>query len=646
MVTADTTTRSPWRIFGLVAGSVALATLNFSMIFVAFGEISDSFDASDSTISWALTGFAITTAAVIVPGGWLADRFGRTRIFLIGFALFLAGSAGVAAAPTVEFLIAARVLQAAGLAIEAPASFALVLNAFPKRMRSTAVGAMGAAGGVAAALGPLVGGALVEALGWRWAFFCNVPVGIVVLALVGPRLPPNRVHLARKTPDLIGVLLLMFGVGSLALGIVQSDDWGFGDVRTVAALIAALILLAGLVQRSRAHQEPILYVPLFANHDFRVGSASTNCTLVTAPEQVAAPLRGSRTAALMAACCGLRPGGGEAVAAAKMSMRCLARRHRALSAEISELDAEIARLCAKANPALIAARGVGADTAAALLIAAGDNPQRLRSEASFAALCGACPVEASSGRTVRHRLNRGGDRQANNALWRIATVRLRCDQQTKNYAARRRAEGKNDREIIRCLKRYIAREIYRLLTFFLAGNFMGSFLAFVTFLYEGWGLSLFKAGLAVGLIPAIGGPMSVVSGRLADRFGHRTVILPGALLMAAGGLWMWSAAGSQPQIWSLWVPVVVVYGIGVGLGHAACQSAALSTVNEDRLGIGGAMNRIFMEIGGTISIAVVIALFVRYDDPVDGLRASMLLLVIVSAISVPIAASLHNRGHA
>ncbi len=182
--------------------------------------------------------------------------------------------------------------------------------------------------------------------------------------------------------------------------------------------------------------------------------------LVTAPEQVAAPLRGSRTAALTAACCGLRPGGGEAVAAAKMSMRCLARRHRALSAEISELDAETARLCAKANPA----RGVGADTAAALLIAAGDNPQRLRSEASFAALCGACPVEASSGRTVRHRLNRGGDRQANNALWRIATVRLRCDQQTKDYAARRRAEGKNDREIIRCLKHYTAHEIYRLLT--------------------------------------------------------------------------------------------------------------------------------------------------------------------------------------
>ena len=183
--------------------------------------------------------------------------------------------------------------------------------------------------------------------------------------------------------------------------------------------------------------------------------------LVTAPEQVATPLRALGTAALVRACSRLRP---DTAAAAKRSLRCLARRHQALSAEIEQLEAETARLCADANPALMAACGVGADTAAALLVAAGDNPERLTSEASFAALCGAGPIEASSGRTVRHRLNRGGDRQANNALWRIATVRLRCDDRTKAYAARRRAEGKNDREIIRCLKRYIAREVYRLLS--------------------------------------------------------------------------------------------------------------------------------------------------------------------------------------
>ena len=188
--------------------------------------------------------------------------------------------------------------------------------------------------------------------------------------------------------------------------------------------------------------------------------------LVTVAEQVAGPLRGLPTSALVDACARLRPNpdSGEVVAAAKRALGILARRYRALSGEISELDTEIARLCAEANPALLAARGVGAEVAATLLIAAGDNPERMSGEAAFAALCGASPVEASSGRTVRHRLNRGGDRQANNALWRIAMVRLRCDERTIAYAARRTAEGKTRRDIIRCLKRYIAREIHQLLT--------------------------------------------------------------------------------------------------------------------------------------------------------------------------------------
>ena len=113
---------------------------------------------------------------------------------------------------------------------------------------------------------------------------------------------------------------------------------------------------------------------------------------------------------------------------------------------------------------MLAANGVGPDTAAALLVAAGDNPERMSTEASFAALCGASPVHASSGRIVRHRLNRGRNRQANNALWRIATNRMGHDPRTKEYVTRREAEGKTHTEIIRCLKRHIAREIYHLLT--------------------------------------------------------------------------------------------------------------------------------------------------------------------------------------
>jgi transposase len=148
-------------------------------------------------------------------------------------------------------------------------------------------------------------------------------------------------------------------------------------------------------------------------------------------------------------------------AAARLALRHLARRHVALEAEISSLDDGLQILVAQAAPSLVSLSGVGTDVAGALLVAAGDNPGRLRSEASFAALCGAAPIPASSGKTSRHRLSRGGDRSANNALWRIVLVRMRYDEQTRTYVTRRTNEGLSKREIIRCLKRYVAREVYR-----------------------------------------------------------------------------------------------------------------------------------------------------------------------------------------
>lgn len=147
-----------------------------------------------------------------------------------------------------------------------------------------------------------------------------------------------------------------------------------------------------------------------------------------------------------------------------IALRALARRHRYISAEILTLDQELNTLTEYTNPALIAASGVGPVTAAQLLITAGDNPDRLRSEAAFAALCGVSPISASSGKTNRHRLNRGGDRQANSALHRIALVRMSHDLRTKAYVEKKRAEGKGSKEIIRCLKRAIAREVFTLLT--------------------------------------------------------------------------------------------------------------------------------------------------------------------------------------
>ena len=146
-----------------------------------------------------------------------------------------------------------------------------------------------------------------------------------------------------------------------------------------------------------------------------------------------------------------------------MSLRSAARRWEHLTSEIGELDTAIAAITTTAAPQLLDRFGVGPDVAAVLLITAGGNSDRMRSESSFAALCGVSPIPASSGKTHRHRLNRGGDRQANAAIHHVALTRLRSDPRTKDYAAKRTAEGLSRRDIMRCHKRYIARELYAVL---------------------------------------------------------------------------------------------------------------------------------------------------------------------------------------
>lgn len=170
---------------------------------------------------------------------------------------------------------------------------------------------------------------------------------------------------------------------------------------------------------------------------------------------------------LAAKCARFRPGADvtDPGTAAKTALRSLGRRWLDLDEEITALQHELATAVkAVAPPGLLNEPGVGINTAAALLIAAGDNPERMRTEGSFAALCGVSPVDASSGRHERHRLNRGGDRDANSALWRIVMVKMATDPTTKDYIARRVSEGKTKREAMRILKRYLARRYWKLLT--------------------------------------------------------------------------------------------------------------------------------------------------------------------------------------
>ena len=184
--------------------------------------------------------------------------------------------------------------------------------------------------------------------------------------------------------------------------------------------------------------------------------------VVTAPDEIRQAFRGVTIHQLVSRAARLRPADPTTVeGATKFALRELARRVQTLDTEIERVNAVLSPLVAATAPGLVARHGIGTDTAATLLVTAGDNPDRLRSEASFAHLCGSAPIDASSGLIKRKRLNPRGDRRANEALWRIVLVRMSTDPRTRACVARRALEGKSKREIMRCLKRYVAREVFR-----------------------------------------------------------------------------------------------------------------------------------------------------------------------------------------
>lgn len=179
-------------------------------------------------------------------------------------------------------------------------------------------------------------------------------------------------------------------------------------------------------------------------------------TLVTAPPELRARLQPLPRRELLATCAAFRiPAGDDSLAAiTRLTLRDLAQRVLFLDERLGLVQTRLRRITSKVAPQLVALPGVGPDTASTLLLAAGDNPERLSNERAFAALTGCSPIPASSGKVSRHRLNRGGDRQANSALWRIAIVRLSSDPRSRSYVDKRLSEGKSKTEAIRCLKRY------------------------------------------------------------------------------------------------------------------------------------------------------------------------------------------------
>ena len=263
---------------GVVAVACAgafVAFLDTTIVNIAFPDIAASFPEADrGALSWVLDGYFVVIAALLVPAGGLADRFGHKRIFLLGIAAFTAASLLCAAAPSLELLIAFRILQGVGAALIAPASLAIVLDCFPVERRGTGVGLWGAAAAAAAATGPTLGGALVELADWRLVFLVNLPLGAAIL-LAGRARLSERASVDERLPDLPGALALALSLASITLGIVEGNEWGWSAPATLACFAAGALLLTVVVLRSIRHPRPIVEPDLFAHGSFRIGNLGT-----------------------------------------------------------------------------------------------------------------------------------------------------------------------------------------------------------------------------------------------------------------------------------------------------------------------------------------------------------------------------------
>lgn len=429
----------------VASASTFMVFLDATIVNISFPSFEVSFpEASRPGLSWVLSAYSIVFTALLVPAGRMADARGRRRWFIGGLALFTLASAACAAAPTAELLIAARVLQAAGGAVIIPTGLAFVLAECPPERRAQAVSLYGAVAAIAAAIGPPLGGVIVDGVSWRWVFLLNLPIGIA--ALIGAvRLLPDERGTDRRLPDLLGVVILTAGVALLALGIVQGEPWGWGDDRIVGAFAASAVLLPFFFLRSRRHPRPVVELSLFRIRSFAVANAGT---------------------------------------------------------------------------------------------------------------------------------------------------------------------------------------------LLLGIVFYGTLLANVLFLIGVWGYSALEAGLALVPAPVVAALAAGPAGALADRFGHRRVIVPGALIVAAANALLWARLGNTPDFVGVWLPANALLGLGMGIAYSVVVSAALVHVPHERYALASGVNTIGRQLGSVLSVALVVAI-VGTPGPPDpaGAFDEAWALVVVLAVA-------------
>jgi EmrB/QacA subfamily drug resistance transporter len=403
----------------IASAGAYLAFLDTTIVNTSFPDIARSFPrAGRADLSWILDAYFIVIAALLVPLGAVADRVGRKRTFLWSVGGFVVTSAIAAAAPTLEVLVAARVLQGIAAAAMAPTSLALVLDAFPVERRATGVGLWGAAAALAAASGPPLGGLLVEVADWRWIFLVNLPLGAAVVIAGSRSLLESRDESATALPDLAGAAVAALGLGLLALGIVEGESWGWESTRVLGAFGGAAVLLAILAWRCAHHPRPVV------------------------------------------------------------------------------------------DPALMRV-------------------------------------------TSFRRANLG--------------------------------------------------------TMLFGMAFFSVILGNILFLTSVWGYSVLDAGLATVPGPLTSAIVAGPAGRLADRFGHRAVIVPGVLAYA-GGLAVLRSAGLEPDYASVWLPGMLLAGTGIGLAFPTFGAAAVRDIAPAAFGSASAVSSAFRQFGAVLGTALLVAI--------------------------------------
>ncbi len=262
------TPRQLTAIVGVLSLAVFMSSLDLFIVNLAFPYIGREYAGTSlSDLSWVLNGYTIVFAAVLVPAGRWADRVGRRKLFVAGMITFSLGSLMCGVSPGVAALIAARVIQAAGAGLMVPAALSLLRAAGPAPPRGRAIGTWSALGALGAALGPVIGGSLVQ-ISWRWVFWINLPVGLAAVLLAARVVPESKDEHVRGRPDLLGAALLAAAVGLLALALVKAPDWGWVSAGFIALLIASLACGAAMVARSKRHHAPVIELGLLRSRTF------------------------------------------------------------------------------------------------------------------------------------------------------------------------------------------------------------------------------------------------------------------------------------------------------------------------------------------------------------------------------------------